>query len=176
MAMAPTLAAAAKRHGVEDASALAEGGSVDGEGYFDETDADEDVLIRDGRDKVEVENIAMRIAMEHESSIGYIPKDVSADNCGYDIESTPTKASQKVRRIEVKGRVKGSSTVTVTRNEIRTGLGDAEFWLAIVEVEGNQGDLTFVRSPFECVPDKEAISVNYDIGRLKRKTRVVVSR
>ena len=50
---------------------------------------------------------------------------------------TPIKTPKKL--IEVKGRAKGSSTVTVTRNEILYGLNQQDkFILAIVLVDLNE--------------------------------------
>ena len=64
--------------------------------------------------------------------------DVSADKCGWDLTSYPPAVDGKQpepRHIEVKGRVKGASTVTVTRNEILYALNQADkFLLAIVLV------------------------------------------
>ena len=64
--------------------------------------------------------------MEIERRLGYIPTDVSATKCGYDIESEIPKEkrinSECLRFIEVKGREKGATTVTVSKNEILTGL------------------------------------------------------
>ena len=47
--------------------------------------------------------------------------DVSADKCGWDITSYAPAVDGKwpeSRHIEVKGRVKGASTVTVTKNDL----------------------------------------------------------
>jgi hypothetical protein len=51
--------------------------------------------------------------MEVEQRLGYQPRDVSDDNCGYDIESR-VPAKGQLRFIEVKGRAAGADTVTVT--------------------------------------------------------------
>ena len=69
-----------------------------------------------------IERIAMHTVMNLEKEQGFLPKDVSSDNCGYDILSKvpESKAFHEgaYRFIEVKGRTKGSTTVTVTKNEI----------------------------------------------------------
>ena len=52
---------------------------------------------------------------------GNDPRDVSKHNLGYDVESKD-KETGRLRMIEVKGRVKGATTVTITRNEIVTAL------------------------------------------------------
>ena len=59
--------------------------------------------------------------MEVERSLGLEPVDRETDKLGYDIESR-VPGTGKLRFIEVKGRVAGASTVTVTKNEILTSL------------------------------------------------------
>ena len=83
-----------------------------------------------------VEALAMDAVMQAEKTLGFVPRDVSKQKCGYDIESTITQEG-RLRFIEVKGRVKGATSVTVTKNEILTALNKPEdFILAIVEVDG----------------------------------------
>src|SRR5205823_432317 len=48
-----------------------------------------------------VEQIAMQTVMETERRLGFIPRDVSANKCGYDIESR-VPGTGKLRFIEVK--------------------------------------------------------------------------
>jgi hypothetical protein len=64
-----------------------------------------------------VELAAMEAVMAHERSLGHEPKDVSAQNKGYDIESIIPRhlqgEGQPLRLIEVKGRAAGATTVTV---------------------------------------------------------------
>ena len=110
--------------------------------------------------------------MDVERSLGYSPKDVSADKCGYDIESEIPAAlrtgdSGCLRFIEVKGRAKGADTVTVSKNEILTALNrPEEYILAIVEVDGDQTKTVYLKQPFRNAPDFTATSVNYDISEL----------
>lgn len=82
--------------------------------------------------------------------MGHEPIDVSAQKCGWDIESRIPN-SQQLRLIEVKGRIEGAETVTVTKNEILAGLNKPEsFILAIVQVpkseEFTEGDVFWVRA------------------------------
>ena len=72
------------------------------------------------------------------------------------------------RHIEVKGRAKGSSTVTVTRNEILYGLNPQDkFILAIVIVDGDQCEGPFyVSKPFTQEPDWAVTSINLDLKHL----------
>lgn len=89
---------------------------------------------RFARETERVEKLAMEAVMEVERRIGFEPRDVSRDNCGYDIESRDGKTG-KLRFIEVKGRMEGADTVTVTRNEIMTARNKGDqFILALVRV------------------------------------------
>jgi hypothetical protein len=91
-----------------------------------------------------VELAAMKAVMDVETSLGYIPRDVSAAKAGYDIESSIPQdkrdAGATLRFIEVKGRVAGADTVTVSKNEILTAFNKPdEYILAIVAVQSSQG-------------------------------------
>ncbi len=59
---------------------------------------------------------ARAIIMEVERGLGFEPFDRELDKLGYDIESR-VPGTGKLRFIEVKGRVSGAPTITVTRNE-----------------------------------------------------------
>ena len=121
-----------------------------------------------------VERIAMEAVMQAERLLGYIPRDVSADKCGYDIESR-IPGTGKLRFIEVKGRVKGADTITVTKNEILTALNKPDdLFLAIVEVDGDETTMHYIAKPFQREPDFGATSVNYDLEKLRNKGVVPV--
>ena len=74
----------------------------------------------------------------------------------------------RLRFIEVKGRVSGASTVTVTRNEILYSLNKPEdFILGIVEfLDDGAHRVHYVREPFKREPDFGVTSVNYDFAEL----------
>jgi superfamily II DNA or RNA helicase len=115
----------------------------------------------------EIELAAMAAVAAHEQALGHTPRDVSADNCGYDIESRG--ADGRLRFIEVKGRARGADTVTVTRNEILTALNRPDdFWLAIVEVDdaGRAAPPRYARAPFTNAPEYAEQSRNLVIARL----------
>jgi superfamily II DNA or RNA helicase len=110
-----------------------------------------------------IEMRGMRAVMAAEEQLGYEPKDVSASNLGYDIESAVPN-SGKLRFIEVKGRVKGARDIVVTRNEILTGLNKPDgFILALVEVDGEDDTVHYIRQPFTKEPDFGATAVVYRI-------------
>ncbi len=86
---------------------------------------------------------------------------------GYDIESRDPKTG-RLRFIEVKGRVAGADTITVTRNEILTALNKPEdFILALVVFqEDGSHQVRYVRRPFNREPDFGVTSVNYSFAEL----------
>jgi hypothetical protein len=118
-------------------------------------------------DKRITEQIAMRAVMEAEIALGNHPRDVSAQNVGYDIESRDGRTG-RLRFIEVKGRRMGAETVTLTYNELYRALNSPEgFILALVEVDNaNARLLRYVRNyPFR-EPDPLASSVNFNLREL----------
>lgn len=121
--------------------------------------------------RARVEWIAMRAVMDAERALGHEVIDVSAQKCGWDVTSLPKPVDGKLppsRHIEVKGRAKGSSTITVTRNEILYGLNQQDkFVLAIVLVDGDQHEVpVYVRKPFTQEPDWAVTSINLDLSEL----------
>ena len=71
----------------------------------------------DAASRTEVEAAAMGAVMEQERALGHEPRDVSAEDRGYDIESREA-GTGRLRFIEVKGRRADARTVTITRNEM----------------------------------------------------------
>jgi hypothetical protein len=112
------------------------------------------------------EKLAVVAVLAAEQGLGFIPKDVSAEKRGYDIESS-IPGTGRLRFIEVKGRAKGAKTVTITKNEILTALNKPDdFILAIAEVEGDVAKPRYIRKPFQREPDFAVTSVNYDLSEL----------
>ena len=110
---------------------------------------------------------ARNIIMDVERSLGYEPTDREFDKLGYDIESRVPDTG-KLRFIEVKGRVSGAPTITVTRNEILYSLNKPEeYILGIVEFrETGDHRVRYVRKPFRREPDFGVTSVNYNFAEL----------
>ena len=126
--------------------------------------------------RAHVERIAMQAVMDAESALGHTVIDVSAQKCGWDVTSLPKPVNGKLppsRHIEVKGRAKGSTTVTVTRNEILYGLNQQDkFILAIVLVDGDTHEGPFyVREPFTQEPDWAVTSINLDLNSLLARSQ-----
>ena len=125
----------------------------------------------DAAARARVEQIAMRAVMNAERALGHDVIDVSAAKCGWDVTSLPKMMDGKLppsRHIEVKGRAKGQTTITVTRNEILYGLNQTDkFILAVVMVDGEQHEGPFyVRQPFIQEPDWAVTSINLDLDQL----------
>ena len=110
---------------------------------------------------------ARKVIMDVERGLGFEPVDREFEKLGYDIESRDSQAG-RLRFIEVKGRITGADTVTVTKNEILYSLNSPEdFILAMVEfMEGGAHRVHYLRRPFRREPDFGVTSVNYDFAEL----------
>ena len=110
---------------------------------------------------------ARAVVMAIERRLGFEPIDREVEKLGYDIESRDPRDGH-LRFIEVKGRVSGAETITVTRNEILYSLNKPEaFILAIVEFMPDGSERThYLRQPFLREPDFGVTSVNYDFAGL----------
>ncbi len=122
-----------------------------------------------------IARIAMDAVRRAEEARGCRVVDVSAAKCGWDLTSYPPASGEDVpdaRHIEVKGRVKGASTITVTRNEILYAFNQGEkFVLAIVLVGDDDAvDGPYdIRRPFDREPGWGVSSINYDLQQLLRR-------
>ena len=117
-------------------------------------------------DRQAVEYAGMKAVMDIERKLGFIPSDVSAKKCGYDVESEIPKELRGtdgacLRFIEVKGRTKGASTVTISKNEMLYAMNSPkEFILAIVEVDGHNTRTVYLKEPFKGVDKPSFMEVN----------------
>lgn len=109
------------------------------------------------------------IELIYKDALGFLPKDVSSEKLEYDLESSFPNTG-RLRFIEVKGRVAGAKTVTVTTNEVLTALNKPEeFILALVELDGDASRVRYVRTPFQREPDFSVTSINYDLDELLQR-------
>ena len=109
---------------------------------------------------------ARAIVMEIERGLGFEPIDRELEKLGYDIESA-IPGTGKLRFLEVKGRVSGAETITVTKNEILYSLNKPDdFILAIVEFDGERHHVHYIRQAFQREPDFGVTSVNYSFAEL----------
>lgn len=135
----------------------------------------ETTFCADAAARSRIEMVAMNAVMNVERQFGYDVKDVSAEKCGWDVTArppvNPDGSLKPDRHIEVKGRAKGQSTITVSRNEIIYALNQTDkFLLAIVIVDGdNHEGPHYIRNPFNSEPDFGVASINYDLGDLLSK-------
>lgn len=126
----------------------------------------------DAAARARIEHLAMNAVRRAEEARRYRVVDVSAAKCGWDLTSYPPAAGglqPEPRHIEVKGRVKGASTVTLTRNEMLYAFNQGDkFVLAIVLV--GEGDTVegphYIRNPFDREPAWGVASINYDLSNL----------
>ncbi|MCX6028857.1 MAG: DUF3883 domain-containing protein [Chloroflexi bacterium] len=110
------------------------------------------------------------------------------------VVSGPGAGNDRLRFIEVKGRISGAETVTITKNEILTALNKPDDWLlALVEVPpapdfgealmvGEERPtygapagcvVKYVQRPFTREPDFGATSVNYNWRDLWTRGEIV---
>lgn len=132
----------------------------------------------DARARKAIEMAAMQAVMEAERAQGFLPRDVSAEKCGYDIESTVPDALAKgvpsLRFIEVKGRAAGATNVIVTKNEILTALNQPEqFILALVEVDGPRTRTTYLKRPFVNSPDFSSEGSIFNLSALMSNAEII---
>jgi len=131
----------------------------------------------DAAARARIEKLAMDAVRRAEEARGCFVTDVSGQKCGWDITSYPPATPGKqptVRHIEVKGRVKGATTVTITRNEMLYAMNQADkFILAIVLVGENdavEGPF-YLNNPFETAPGWGVSSVNFNITELLARAK-----
>jgi len=134
----------------------------------------EDGWCEDAQARAYIERLAVEAVIAKEQSMGHRVMDVSRDKCGWDVTSIPVTAEGRLltsRHIEVKGRAKGQTTITVTRNEVLYGLNQSDkFILAIVLVDGDKVEGPYyVRNPFTQEPDWAVASINLHLDQLLAK-------
>jgi hypothetical protein len=130
--------------------------------------------------KKRTELLAMGAVRRVEEARGCKVVDVAAEKCGWDLTSYPPAVDGKLpeaRHIEVKGRLRGADTITVTRNEILYALNQADkFILAIVFVDEHSDAVEgpyYLRNPFDAEPGWGVSSWNIEIkALLERAERV----
>lgn len=120
-----------------------------------------------------IEIKAMTAVMDAKRSLGNQPEDVSAAKVGYDIVSL-NPFTKKQRFIEVKGRVDGADTITVTRNEIITSLNKPDdYILAIVQVSQDfVNEPRYVWRPFDVEPAFGVTAQQFELKHLLSKSEV----
>src|SRR5579883_1347500 len=113
---------------------------------------------------------AREIVMEVERSLGFVPVDRESEKLGYDIESA-IPGTGRLRFIEVKGRVAGADTVTVTKNEILYSLNKPDDFILAMVAFGADGshEVRYLRRPFHekgITTDFAGATVNFPFAQL----------
>lgn len=124
--------------------------------------APKDKIAAYARNTSVTERAAIHAVLATERALGRHPTEMPTNNKGYDIESKA--ADGALWFIEVKGRVTGADTFTITRSEIGVGRNKPDqHILALVEVpEADAPAVRYLRRAFEDVRDLPfgTISVN----------------
>jgi len=126
-----------------------------------------------------IERLAMRAVQQAEEARGCHVVDVSAHKCGWDLSSYPPPAidgkQPDPRHIEVKGRVKGAVTVTITRNEMLYAFNQGDKFVLAIALVGEDDVIDgphYIRNPFDREPGWGVASVNYNLDDLIAKAEV----
>ena len=115
------------------------------------------------RDTAEVDQRAVAAVMNAEQMLGRSPREMPHSNPGFDISTTDATGQQVF--IEVKGRIEGASTFTVTANEVafaRTQQGHHVLALVSVSPRGPAHDqLRYVYDAFAHI-DPAVTTLSYN--------------
>ena len=115
------------------------------------------------RDTAEVDQRAVAAVMKAEQMLGRSPREMPHSNPGFDISTTDAEGKQMF--IEVKGRIEGASTFTVTANEVAFARTQQEHHvLALVSVSPRgpaHDQLRYVYDPFAHI-DPAVTTLSYN--------------
>ena len=113
---------------------------------------------------------ARAIVMAVERKLGFDPTDREFERLGYDIESRVPETG-RLRLIEVKGRVEGAPSISVTRNEILVSLNRPDDYILAIVVFAEKGghQVRYLRQPFRREPDFEVTKVDYSLAGLLQR-------
>jgi superfamily II DNA or RNA helicase len=121
------------------------------------------------RETARVERAAVDAVLASERRLGRNPREMPPNNKGYDIESKAPNGS--LFFVEVKGRIEGAETVTVTRSEIGVGLNKPDAFilaLAIVPADDGTPAVRYLRHPFAGMgnPHFASVSETFNLEKL----------
>lgn len=114
---------------------------------------------------------ARAAVIQIERALGFEPVDRETEKLGHDVES-PVPGTGKLHFIEVKGRVTGADTVTVTKNEIPYSLNkpDDKILTMVAFHEDGTSRTHYLRQPFQREPDFGVTIVNSNFAELLART------
>lgn len=125
--------------------------------------------------KDEIERIGMETVMALEKELHNTPKDISACNLGYDIESK--NPDGHLRFIEVKGRALGAHELTVTHNEMSIAANSPDkSILALVIVDGSKRYTTYFMHWLEAGPSFSESKRTLELKKLRMVSHVTLER
>ena len=126
---------------------------------------DEDQTLSPQR-RAEIDRLAVAAVLAAERSLGREPKEMPHHHEGYDIESRAPDG--RLRFIEVKGKAKGKTTVTVSASQIRTCLNAPGAWvLALVVVDGRTAaEPAYLYAPFDQPPGFAEVGTILKLSKL----------
>ncbi len=119
----------------------------------------------------QIELAAMQAVIEKELALGNVPRDVSSENLGYDIESrTP---NGHLRFLEVKGHSPQNEHIYLTRNEALKARNSPENWiLALCEVNhGTYSEPAYIQKSDFGTPGDFGRQIILNIRELYRSAR-----
>ncbi|WP_334149219.1 helicase-related protein [Hyphomicrobium sp.] len=122
-----------------------------------------------------IEHLAMSAVRRAEEARGCRVVDVSAAKCGWDLTSYPPAVDGRQpdpKHIEVKGRVKGASTITITRNEMLYAFNQGDKFVLAIAIVGEDDAIDgphYIPSPFDREPGWGVASINFHLGDLLAK-------
>lgn len=118
--------------------------------------------------KRRMERLAVRAVLHLERSLGHEPREMPPGHPGFDVLSCLPDGSQ--RRIEVKGKARGSRVVRLSRTQILRSLEDPA-WILAVAVPGEEGvEVSYLRGVWRGEPPPEAVGhVEFLEARLLRE-------
>ncbi|ACS54513.1 helicase domain protein [Rhizobium leguminosarum bv. trifolii WSM1325] len=125
-----------------------------------------------------IERLAMTAVRKAEEARGCRVVDVTAAKCGWDLTSYPPAVDGRQpdpKHIEVKGRVKGANTVTITRNEMLYAFNQGDKFVLAVAIVGENDVVDgpyYIPSPFDREPGWGVASINFSLGDLLAKAEV----
>lgn len=98
------------------------------------------------------DKLAVAAVLACEAGLGRTATEMAHNNPGYDVESLTDDLH--LYFIEIKGRVEGSTTVHISKNQILTGLNKPDqFILALVQVrQDDSTEVRYLRTPFQGTP------------------------
>ena len=127
----------------------------------------------DAAARKKIELLAMQAVMEAEKELGRLPKDVSSTKgIGYDIESIDSEGN--LFFIEVKGRIEGSDTITLTYNERQCAKNSPnKFRLAISIIKNDEASKPkYISNVDWGTPGFASESENYNLYKILNKSSI----